>query len=75
MQEPKFEEYMYPILKIMEDSKERTNAEIRSAVLKFMNLKKDNFALRQKMEIINIRININFAASYLSMVGLLNRKF
>lgn len=74
MQEPKFEEYMYPILKIMEDSKERTNAEIRSAVLKFMNLKKEDFVLRQKNGNYKYSDNINFAASYLSMAGLLNRK-
>lgn len=74
MNEPKFDEYMYPILKVMSDSMQRTNSEIRTAVLQYMELKKEDFVLRQKSGNYKYADNINFAASYLFMAGLLDRK-
>lgn len=74
MQEPKFEEYMHPIMKVMSDSKPRTNSEIRTEALQLMHLKKEDFTLRQKSGNYKYVDNINFAASYLFMAGLLDRK-
>lgn len=72
--EPKFDEYMLPILKVMSDMEQRKNSEIRSAILKFMNLKEENFSLRQKNGNLKYIDIINFAISYLFMAGLLIRK-
>lgn len=72
--EPRFQDYMYPILSLMKDGMQRTNTQIREAVLVSMNLNKENLVLRQQNGNLRYVDNINFAISYLTMAFLLEAK-
>ena len=74
MLEPKFDDYMKPILDVMKDSGLRRNPEIKALVLSYMKLKKEDFKETQKNGNMKYSDNINFAISYLFMAGLLDRK-
>ena len=74
MLEPKFDDYMKPILEVMKDSGLRRNPEIKALVLSYMKLKKEDFKETQKNGNMKYSDNINFAISYLFMAGLLDRK-
>lgn len=72
--EPKFEDYMLPILKVMSDGVIRSNGEIRSLVLEYIKLDPSILTEKQKSGNFKYRDNINFAISYLSMAGCLSRQ-
>ena len=71
--EPKFDEYMRPILEVMKDKAIRRNPEIKTLVIAHMGYKKEDFKETQKNGNMRYLDNIGFALSYLFMAGLLNR--
>ena len=70
---PKFEETMYPILKIMSDGKGRTNKEIKIELVKNMNISQEDLSIRNNNGNIKFYDNCGFAISYIQMAGLLDR--
>ena len=71
--EPKFDEYMKPILEVMKDRAVRRNPEIKTLVIAHMGYKKEDFKETQKNGNMRYLDNIGFALSYLFMAGLLDR--
>lgn len=74
MKEPTFEEYMLPVLKVMADDVARKNADIKHEVLAFMKIDSAELTEKQKNGNLKYQDNINFAISYLSMAGCLDRQ-
>jgi len=72
--EPTFEEYMLPVLKVMSDGKARKNADIKPLVLQSMKIDPSTLTEKQKSGNFKYQDNINFAISYLSMAGCLDRQ-